>query len=183
MTADKVNEVKDQVVNTVKSWDENQRKKAMIGGGIAIVVVLLIAIMAFANRKTKIDLRDYVDVEFSGEDGKGKAYIDWKDKKFLKAVIEGLDMKKKDREDVWDALKDVDYDEVEEIFDDNDLDWDDFQDMIEDVVSDAELDEDKHLENGDKVKVKFEYDNKDAKKFGLKFKGKSMTFKVKGLDD
>lgn len=180
---DKVNEVKDQVVNTVQSWDDNQKKKALIGAGIAAAVVLLIAIVAFANRKTKIDLRDYVDVEFYGEDGKGTAEIDWKDKKLLKAVVEGLDMKKKDREDVWDALRDADYSEVEDIFDDNDLDWDDFQEMMDDVINDTELDEDKHLENGDKVVVTFDYDNKDAKEFGLKFKGKSKKFKVEGLDD
>lgn len=181
VTMEKVNDMKDQVVNKVKSWDNNQKKKAAIGAGI--VVILLIAIVAFANRKTKIDLRDYVDVEFYGEDGKGTAEIDWKDKKLLKAVVEGLDMKKKDREDVWDALRNADYSEVEDIFDDNDLDWDDFQEMMDDVINDTELDEDKHLENGDKVVVTFDYDNKDAKEFGLKFKGKSKKFKVEGLDD
>lgn len=181
VTMEKVNDMKDQVVNKVKSWDNNQKKKAAIGAGI--VVILLIAIVAFANRKTKVDLRDYVDVEFYGEDGKGTAEIDWKDKKLLKAVVEGLDMKKKDREDVWDALRDADYSEVEDIFDDNDLDWDDFQEMMDDVINDTELDEDKHLENGDKVVVTFDYDNKDAKEFGLKFKGKSKKFKVEGLDD
>ena len=181
VTMEKVNDMKDQVVNKVKSWDNNQKKKAAIGAGI--VVILLIAIIAFANRKTTIDLRDYVDVEFDGKDGKGTASIEWKSRKFYKAVINGLDMKKSDREDLWDAIKDGDTSDIEDIFDDNDLDMDDFEEMMDDVVSDTELDEDKHLENGDKVVVTFDYDNKVAKKFGLKFKGKSKKFKVKGLDD
>lgn len=141
----------------------------IIGGGCAVLLLLIIIIVLIVTHKKTLDLQDYTKVSFEGYDGYGTAKIDFNHEKFMDDVEEYGD------------IDDVDTEDVNKIEDWAELlsDSADAYDAINDVS--YKLDKSERLSNGDKVKVKYDFDNDKAAKIGLKFKGEEKAFEVKGL--
>lgn len=140
-----------------------------IGGGCAVLLILIAIIVLVVTHKKTLDLQDYTKVSFEGYNGYGIATIDFDRDKFMDDVEEYGD------------VDDVDTDDIDDIEDWAELltDSADAYDAINDIS--YELDKSDKLSNGDKVKVKYEFDNEKAAEIGLKFKGEDKEFEVKGL--
>lgn len=114
---------------------------------------VLTSIMLTGCGEKTIDLTKYVDVEFSGVNGKGTATVN------------------------------VDYGELEDDIETSaKTDGLTIIGLanLEDSVK-FKLDKDENLKNGDTVKVNISYNNDKAKKYGIKFKCKTTTVKVSDL--
>lgn len=136
--------------------------------GLPIIIIAVIAVIALAlfikSRPEKINLEELVTITVSGYDGYGTAYA------------------RLDSDTIYNTYGDK-YGEDE--FDEKE--WEKYYEKMENLSEcidsiELELNKDKEIENGDKLTVKITYDNKKAKKCGLKFKGDKVTLKVKDLE-
>ena len=109
---------------------------------------------------TKVDMTDYVTVEFSGVDGEGKAMCN-------------VDYVKLEQDLAGDDDGQISMEELEA------LAW---ITQFEMGVS-YELDKDTGLSNGDKVTVTVKYDEDIAKENKVKVTGDKKEFKVEGLNE
>jgi hypothetical protein len=145
--------------------------KRIIAVAAAVACVLVLVIVLAATHKKKINLQDYTTVTFSGYDKYGEAVLDFD---YSKLLADFSDAAGVDNVDDIQSLTDL-------------VDKDNASDYVQiaslfDKLS-YELDKTSDLQNGDTVTVKYTFDNDVAKKFGVKFKGEDMKFKVEGLDE
>lgn len=136
----------------------------------AAVLVALIALILVVTHKHKINLADYTDVKFDGYDTCGKADIDFDYEKFFKELSKNA---KKSKGTMSSSQKQA----IKELFG-SEID-DSYYDLYKDL--DFKLSKKKNLKNGEKIELTFEFDNENAKKYGIKFIGEPKEFKVSGL--
>lgn len=126
-----------------------------------MIWIMLVMTAFTACTSLKVDPCDFVKVEFKGADGYGKAevMIDY-DKLYDKARsrIKG---------------NEYSYKQVQEMF----YESGDFE-------IDYDIDQDDALSNGDVVTVSLDWDNKELKKYGIRYSGdKKITFEVEVLPE
>ena len=155
--------------------------KRVIFAGIAALAVILLALILVLTHKKKIDLNDYVAVEFEGYDSFGTASIDFDYEKFYDDLKDSISERKakKAAKEMKDSLEDLDLSSLAE----------DLTNINEQIgyfaVCDGlswELDKDSELSNGDTITLSFKFDNDIAKKYGIKFVGKDKEFTVTDLE-
>ena len=119
---------------------------------IALSLILVMALCLLSGcGKSAVDLTDYVNVRFSGSDGKGRARCDL-DYSALETALAG-------------SSKDAGLGSLLRL-----------ESSLHVTVT-----PDKNLSNGDKVTVTVSFDSDAAKGTGWKLKGGSKSFTVKGL--
>ena len=139
------------------------RKQCIILGSIAVIG--LISVVFLLNRKTRINLNDYLGVEFDGYDTVGEAKITFDDRKFKdkysKLISKG---NKSDKSQKSILTDDVDA-------------------FLKEYI-DGELDREANLSNGDEVVFTWDcYDGKVLDKYNIKLVHPEATFKVSGLKE
>lgn len=138
--------------------------RKMVFAVAAVVVVLLIGSMIIKNRKVRVELDDYVTVEFSGYDSKGTARVDFDSDAFSrdyknKIEYQGADLKKV--EDYVSAAE-----------------------MLRYACVSGELSEDSGLKNGDVITFTWNCDDEAAAEdFKAKLVYKDLDFTVSDLDE
>ncbi len=150
--------------------------KKMIAAVAAVGVVIGIILVVVLNRKTTINLQDYVKVKFDGYDTVGTASIEFDDDAFYEDVKKSRKVKKE-----MEKAGALDIEDSE--------DWEELAEAMQSAMSaysfasglDWKLDKDEKLSNGDKVTVTFAFDNEKAAESGIKFLGEKAEFTVKGL--
>lgn len=55
----------------------------IIGGACALVAIIVVAAVLVVNHKTKINLNDYINIEYDGYDTYGRASIDFDSDKYF----------------------------------------------------------------------------------------------------
>lgn len=138
---------------------------------IIAIVALIAAIGGFFYgykkiHKEKIDITKYIKIQCEGYDGNGRATYDLDSDKFGKAILKGMGKSEKD----MDKLLSKDEDKYE-----------DLEKCIKDM--DIDFDKDEDLSNGDEIKLKIKYNNDLISKYGIKFTGSEIKYKVKDLDE
>lgn len=166
-----------QVQNTPKKKPLDKR---IIGVAVAVLAIIVLVIVCVKTHKHKINLSDYVTVEFSGYDTRGKADVTFDYDAFYKELEEHAKVSKKDASKLRKQLEDLDLGSIAEGLSD-----------ISDSVSymgacknlDWELSKESELSNGDEVSLTFTYDNEAAKKYGIKFAADESEYRVEGLKE
>lgn len=64
-----------ETVQKIKGFIATKKGKMILGGVAAALVVVLVAVNLISNQKTEVDLTKGVEIEFSGTDGEGYAYV------------------------------------------------------------------------------------------------------------
>lgn len=126
-------------------------KKKIVLAALAVGSILLLA----GCGKTKMDLKEYLDVEFEGVSGKGTAIVTFDAEEFeddLRDTKAGGELSKKKRQR--------------------------FVESFEVKVKESE-----DLSNGDKVVVTLDYDKKDAKEYGFEFENVKTEYTVEDLKE
>jgi hypothetical protein len=157
-----------------KPMMDTRKRNIIIGGVAAAVVLIIVAMILISNRKKKIDLNDYVTVNFSGYDTKGTASINVDYTTLASDLQNALGKKTNSYQSISD-YEDFDLGDVIDALDDigdygsltSGLSWD--------------LDKTEDLSNGDKVTLTFQYDNDAAAKYKIKFVGDEKEITVDGL--
>ena len=85
---------------------------ALLIAVIAVVVVAIVALVVVKNQKKKVNINDYISVEYNGYETAGTAYVDFDETGFSEAVIKAQGKKLKN-------VKSLD-----------DLDWSDLTDLM-----------------------------------------------------
>lgn len=131
-----------------------------IAGGVALIAIIIAVIVIIKIQPKKVNLTKYITADFSGYNGRGKAYFELD---YDKLVADGY---------------------IPEM---NELSFSAMQKYInlEAAYNSIELTPDKttDLSNGDEIIVTITYDNNLAKKNKQKFTGKTAKFTVEGLSD
>lgn len=158
-------QVPKQTMEIPKVLKENPFKKVppkyLALGGIAIAFFIII-IAVLANRKTVINLNDYVTVDFSGYDSMGKAQVDLDEEAFLRDYNEKI------------KYKNVKYEN--EIFEPAEYIWN--------MCVSGSLNEREKLSNGQQIIYSWKCEDEEVlEKFGCKLKYEDITFTVEGLAD
>ena len=133
---------------------------------IAAVVVLAFGIVLITSGPQRINVEDYITVEFTGEDGNGYADVDIDYDALIEKIYKG-----KEDEDVKNATiiigssggNMMKYTKVSSSFD-----WD--------------ISESRKLSNGDKVTITITPDSTMCDDLDIKIKSTQLTFTVKGLE-
>ncbi len=142
---------------------ENTNVKKKSNGILVILAIIVIAIILIAikNKPHKIDLEELVTINYNGYHGYATAYAELDQVAIydeLQVIYSEKELKEKEQIELLNNL-------------------DDCFDAIE-----LELNKESEIENGDKLTATISYDNKIAKKLGIKFTGKKVTVKVKDLE-
>ena len=153
--------------------------KMIIAAAAAAVVIIGIILVVVLNRKTTINLQDYVTVKFDGYDTVGTALVKFdydafyedakKSRKVKKQIEKAGELDKIESSDDWEALAKAMQSAMSVYNFATGLDW--------------KLDKDDNLSNGDKVNVIFTFDNEKAAESGIKFVGEKAEFTVSGLQE
>lgn len=122
----------------------------------AAAICIIGGIIFFKTRPEVIDLQEYVTCDISGYDGYGTAYLDIKEDKLVNDVYTIASEKKG-------------------------LTYVTPEDFVTGLGLNFKISKDSNLSNGDKIKIKFIFDNKNAKEYGIKFKGETKEVKVEKL--
>ena len=136
----------------------------IIGGACALVAIIVVAAVLVVNHKTKINLNDYINIEYDGYDTYGRASIDFDSDKYFE-----------DLQKASSSFKRVYMSEGAN----NLLSY--YYDMIDSL--DYSLDKNSELSNGDTVTVSFEFDNEAAAKFKIEYVGEPTEYTVEGLKE
>lgn len=150
----------------------SRQRTGLIAIIAAAACICLLVIILIATHKKTINLADYTEVEFSGYDGYGTAYIEFDYEEFYEDVQSSMNSKGKK------AFS-------------GSSNWKDLLNDLGSAVSslgvydglEYELDKTSGLSNGDKVTVSYKFNNDAAKKYGIKYKGDDQKFKVEGLEE
>jgi hypothetical protein len=132
----------------------------------AVVVVAIIAIIAIKSIKPKINLNDYVTVEFDGYDTRGTAEVSFDKEAFTAAYAKKIKfngvLSESDRYDLKNGGS--------------------YCDLLLEYCVDGDLDEDSRLSNGDTVTLVWDCDDEKAlSEYGVKLSHDDTTFEVSGL--
>lgn len=129
-----------------------------------IVLVVLSVGIFLRNRPITINLENYLDIFFDGYDGYGTAYVWIAEEAFDEAVAKALQKKGIISDDEYSA----EYTDYPQFY------------VVRGQVA-YDLDRKSGLMNGDTVHLDLNYDNQILKKYGLRFKGGTISEKVYGL--
>ena len=134
-------------------------KWALIGGGIALLLLL----MVLFSGGEKVDVEDYISVDFSGVDGRGTAeiYVDY-------AALSDLACSGKKGNSKFMAELQAGGGKL----------------AVDVCVQHAVVctaDKDSDLSNGDRIKIQTNVDEELCKKLGLKIKPRDLSYMVEGL--
>lgn len=135
----------------------------IIGGVCALLIIVVVAIVLVATHKTKINLNDYITVEFTGYNTNGEAEVDFDYTSYYDDLIKASPSFKNAYNGSYSGMFSAYYDMVDSV------DW--------------ELDESSGLKNGDVVTVTFEFDNEAASKFKIEYAGEPTEYTVEGLKE
>lgn len=141
-----------------------KNKLPLIIGGVAAVLVIIIAVVFMVTRPKEINLEEMVIVNCSGYDGYGTAEAALDIPKFYGLIAE------------LKGEKDVDEDDLEDLIED----FYDMADCMDEIK--LKLDKKENVSNGDKLTIKISYDNEEAKEVGLKFTGEEVTLEAEDLE-
>ncbi|MCR5624682.1 MAG: zinc ribbon domain-containing protein [Lachnospiraceae bacterium] len=147
----------------------------IIGISAGAVIAIVVTILLIVNRKTKIDLNDYIKVNYTGYNGYGNTEVDFDYDKLYTDVCKAAGFSKKELEDI--ELTDLILDtkattkKAKKIYN--------IYKACDKL--DYKLSKESKLSNGDKIKLTFKFDNDLAKKIKVKFVGKEKELEVKGL--
>lgn len=145
-------------------------KKVALGGAIAAVLIIIIAVVAIVLQPKKINLEDYVDITFSGYNEYAVARATLDESALCRAILEAKGKKVDyDSIDSFEALGAALSEEMA------------INECIDKIT--LSLSQDSNLSNGDTVTVEITYDNEAAKAHKVKFTGSTVTLKVEGLED
>ena len=145
-------------------------KKVALGGGIAAVLIVIIAVAVIIMQHNKINLEDYVDITFSvyNEYAVARATLD--EGGLYEAILAAKGKKiDYDSIDSFEALGAALSEEMA------------ISECVDKIT--LSLSQDSNLSNGDTVTVEITYDNEAAKAHKVKFTGSTVTLKVEGLED
>ena len=150
---------------TEETENRKKPKKPLILVSAAVIVVVLVAILA-GGRKT-VDMEDYVQVNFSGLNEKGRAE--------LAVDYSGLaqELPEQKNSGQQDTISAAFGNLAGGIMN---------RALIEGAVQ-CELDRTSGLSNGDKVTVSVKVNDDQCKELGVKIKEKDITFSVEGLKE
>lgn len=138
---------------------------AVIGGG-AVLVAAIVLIIILVTAPKKIDLNQYVSINYDGYNGYATAYYDL-DRSLQSDLQETLGIKD-DLSNLGNILESAEksanlYAAVSSIR--------------------VELDKSEKISNGDVITATISYDNELANKVGIQFVGESVTATVEGLEE
>ena len=142
----------------------------IVGGVVAIALVAVLLFTIWSNRTARINLNDYVEVEFSGYDGMGTAQVDFDYDALYADVKAKAKIKSSEK-----AAKDW-----EELLDEGEAGATAYFICMHPK---CELDKSTELTNGDTVTVSYDFDNEELKEFKIEFTGEEKTFSVSGLEE
>ena len=138
---------------------------------IAVVVVAVVALVVVKNQKKKVNINDYISVEYNGYETAGTAYVDFDETGFSEAVIKAQGKKLKNVK----SLDDLDWSDLTDLM--GGSNWD----LINSITFDVKPDSD--LSNGDVVTVTASWNEDYEKKAGVKILSKEQEFTVEGLEE
>ena len=138
---------------------------------IAVVVVAIVALVVVKNQKKKVNINDYISVEYNGYETAGTAYVDFDETGFSEAVIKAQGKKLKNVK----SLDDLDWSDLTDLM--GSSNWD----LIDSITFDVKPDSD--LSNGDVVTVTASWNEDYEKKAGVKILSKEQEFTVEGLEE
>ncbi len=124
---------------------------------IICVVILILVMTSFTGCAKRMDMEDYIKVEFSGSNGKGKARIKFNDDEFAKkALLEDGESE----DNLYGKLGD-------------------FEEICKAI--DPKLDKKDGLSNGDKVKITYKIDKDVMDKYNISLTADDKEYEVTGL--
>ncbi|MDY3773563.1 MAG: hypothetical protein SO023_00440 [Eubacterium sp.] len=133
----------------------NKRNGIMVIAGIVLIVAAAIYVI---TRPVTLDLKDYLQYEMEGFDGKASIYVSLDEDTLAEDMLHAAEKKGKSTQYVYYSL-------------------------LDDMPVGIKASPNENLKNGDKVKVTYLFDDKKLKeKYGIKFKKSSDTIKVEGLE-
>lgn len=136
----------------------------MIVIAVAVVVVLLIGGMIIKNRKVRVELDDYITVEFSGYDSKGTARVNFDSDAFSRDYKSKIEYYGADLEELKDYVSAAE--------------------MLRYSCVAGKLSEDSKLKNGDVVTFTWDCDDElAASEFKAKLVYDDLEFTVSDLDE
>lgn len=139
--------------------------KKFIAAIVALVVVIGGIFFGYKKiHKEKVDITKYIKIECEGYDGRGTASYKLDDEKFAKDILKAMGKSEKD---------------MDKLLEKDEKKYDDLAKCISEMK--IKFDDDKKLSNGDEIKLTIEYDNDLISKYGIKFTGSEMKYKVKDL--
>ena len=144
---------------------------ALLIAVIAVVVVAIVALVVVKNQKKKVNINDYISVEYNGYETAGTAYVDFDETGFSEAVIKTQGKKLKNVK----SLDDLDWSDLTDLM--GSSNWD----LIDSITFDVKPDSD--LSNGDVVTVTASWNEDYEKKAGVKILSKEQEFTVEGLEE
>lgn len=171
---DKFDPMKEQFVQQFNAKKEERKpmnpmvKKIIIG--VAALFVLVIGIISGYKKfhKEKIDIDEFIKINCAGYDGNGVVSYEFDEKKFSKKLK--------------DALGITSNKELEEVFEKSGKKYISLQNCIIDMNESMSFDKDSKLSNGDEIVFTFKYNNDSINKYGIKFTGGKIKYKVKDLE-
>ena len=144
---------------------------ALLIAVIAVVVVAIVALVVVKNQKKKVNINDYISVEYNGYETAGTAYVDFDETGFSEAVIKAQGKKLKNVK----SLDDLDWSDLTDLM--GSSNWD----LIDSITFDVKPDSD--LSNGDVVTVTASWNEDYEKKAGVKILSKEQEFTVEELEE
>ena len=144
---------------------------ALLIAVIAVVVVAIVALVVVKNQKKKVNINDYISVEYNGYETAGTAYVDFDETGFSEAVIKAQGKKLKNVK----SLDDLDWSDLTDLM--GSSNWD----LMDSITFDVKPDSD--LSNGDVVTVTASWNEDYEKKAGVKILSKEQEFTVEGLEE
>ena len=178
---------KDAAVNNDVAWQENaatnelpkrtnrngslSSKVCSMVGAAALVLVASTTVSGCSGGK--INLNDYMTVEFTGYDTVGKAAINFDSDQFLYDVAEKTSNKK-----IKKLMKSEDIEDLDDLGSAFELMM-----YLEDLDVDYSLDKTSGLSNGDEVTLTWDVDEEELKEdYGIKVKYTNETYTVSDLE-
>lgn len=147
-------------------WTKDKR----FWGVLSLVIICMLLIIISMSQPKKLNLNEYISVEFEGYNSIGTANINIDSDGIEAKLAEIMKLEPKDDSFIGELLSEEPYEEMQKILDCEDL----FEVSID--KSDA-------LTNGDVVTLSFEIDNETAKEYNVRYVGKETEYVVEGLED
>lgn len=125
----------------------------------AAVAVLIAGVVYLTTRPVTLDLYDYLEYEIGGFEGRGTVSMYLDDDRLEDDIIDAALKKGKSEESI-------------------------LMNMFDDEIVSMKYTPKNQLKNGDKIKVTYFFNSKSLKeRYGVKFKNKSDSIKVEGLEE
>lgn len=155
-------------VEKIKNLFQHISKKAYIAAA-AVIVILVAIVIVVANNSKKINVYDYVDVEFNGYNSVGTASVNVDTEKLVVEILK----KNKIKTQSIDDLSASNYNKAQKIL----------KNINDSKMFSYELDKKEKLSNGDEIKIKFNIDKNILKEWNVKLIAKDKKYSVENLKD